>query len=67
MVFWMFRVLEGRASDELRPCLDLPMNVDIDALAADIWASNYQSNHDGGYVPPNSLFLTYPSYGAVND
>lgn len=31
----------------------------------DTWASNYQSSNYGGYVPPNSFFSTYQSYGAV--
>jgi hypothetical protein len=33
--------------------------------AEDTWASNYQSNNYGGYVPANSFFSTYQTYGAV--
>jgi len=38
-----------------------------EGVRRDTLASNYQSNHYGGYLPPNSLFSTYQSYGAVND
>ena len=37
------------------------------AYAADTFASRYQARVYGGYVPGNSLFAAYQSYGAIDD